>query len=76
MVTQYYAHGETCASFCIKLWLDYILHHKRFDKDCFKMLPIMVALCQLRVHNKGKELSIMLNAFGDLLCSTVNIILA
>ena len=55
-----------------ELWLDYYTT-KGLIRIVFKVLPVMLALCQEFII---KELLIMLNAFGDLLCSTVNIILA
>ena len=50
---QYYPHKETCASFCNKLWLDYYIT-KAFIKN---------------VLNLSYYVSIMPNAFRDLLCS-------
>ena len=41
---QYDALEKTCASFCIKLCPDYTMSQK-FYKDCFKIFPIVLALC-------------------------------
>ena len=42
---QYYAHEKTCALFCTKWWLDCYLTKDFKLKDCFKIFPIMLALC-------------------------------
>ena len=42
---QCYAHEKNCAPFCTKLWLNYHNYYKGFYKDCFEILPIMIALC-------------------------------
>ena len=40
---QYYAHEKTSAFlYQVSAWL---LYYKSFYKDCFKIVPIMLALC-------------------------------
>ena len=48
LLSSNYAHEKTCTSFCTHFVSScglIILYHKSFYKDCFKMFPIMLALC-------------------------------
>ena len=69
----YYAHERTYASFCTKSSLDYYNYHKSFYKDCFKIPPIMLALCLMlsETYYAQTYASIIgLGLHGSALCNT------